>query len=130
MRIYRIAEINGGRTIAITQDSQLAQIWRWQHNHVDYSHPLSLDVFLCALPASDSGAGVPERGEDRVQLHDQAEVPRPLGRDLEERDGVDRLIERTRTNVCRGWSKAGFECSACRRGWHSWCAWRPYGQGL
>lgn len=68
-----------------------------------------LDVFPSwrLLLAPNSGAGVAQVGQDALEVGDQAGVPRPLGRDLEERDGVDRSSEGAGADVCR--------CDACRR---------------
>ena len=60
------------------------------------------------LPAATNPRpSVPERGQDNLEVRDQPEVPRPLGRDLEQRDGVDSSAERAGSDGC--------QCCRCRR---------------
>lgn len=50
------------------------------------------------LLAPDSSSSVAQVGQDALEVGDQPEAPRPLGRDLEERDGVDSSAEGRRAN--------------------------------
>lgn len=82
----------------------------FQRFPIDAAYSAQADDGSLYWIAADSRASVSESGEDSVQLGGQTQSPRPLGRDLEQRDGVDRSLERARPNICgcnwcggRGW---------------------------